>query len=368
MKLIVRSTDLQKKLDNLHKITETKTTLPILNFLKMDVTDSEIQFTASDLEVTLIVKVVPEEIKEVGSTCVMADKFAEVINKLDDCLLTITDQKSAIVVKAKGGTFKIPCVSSEDFPVLREPDKDNLMSIPSSVIANGINKTLFAVASESERDYRPTICGVYVDFKQDKTVFVATDRLRVAVSFAPQFSTLEQSVILPRKLAKTILSVFGQSETNVDVCFDDKNIMLESAEYTVFSKLIEGEYVNYGFNINQSVNAIITVQTKELLRVIDRVKVFCSSLVPVMQFDVLIGALQVSGEDKDFLLSAEEQIACDNKEGSGIFKLNANALTDILKNIKTEFVEVSFSDQHPIVYLNPVNTEENYLFTIGKYM
>lgn len=366
MKLSVRSADLQKKLENLHKISKTKTTLSVLNYLLMEVTDSEIQFTASDLEVTLVSKVMPEEVKETGSVCVLADTFAEIIKKLPDCVLTITDNKNAIVIKSKGGTFKIPCVSAEDFPIGREPSEENIFSIPSSVLANGINKTYFAIAPDSEREYRPTLCGVFADFKQDKTTFVATDRNKVAVVFDGQYSSQDQSVILPKKLANTILSVFGQSETNVDVCFDDKNIKLESAEYTVYSKLIEGEYVNYNYTLNQSVNVIVTARTEELLKAIDRVMLFCPNLSSILQMSVQIGQLEISGEDVDFNLSAEENVVCENRQGSGIFKCNGRFLYETLQKIKTEFVEISFSDQHPIVYFNPVNTEENYLFAILK--
>ena len=49
MKFTVKSTDLQKKLDNLHKIAKNKTTLHSLDYLLIDVTDDIIQFTASHL-------------------------------------------------------------------------------------------------------------------------------------------------------------------------------------------------------------------------------------------------------------------------------------------------------------------------------
>ena len=363
MKFKVQATVLSKKLDNLHKIARNKTTLHILDYFKVDVSDDSVMLTASDLDVTLITKVVPEEVSEVGSTCVLADKFAEIVKKVGDVMLTISIQGNNSVIKSKSGTFKIPCVSAEDFPMVREPEDETPITIKSSVVVAGIDKTSFA-AYKGEME--PAISGILADFKSEKTAFVATDKNVIGVVYSDAVSSFDRSVIFTPKLASTLALVLSQSETDVDILFDDKNVRIETADSVVYGKLIEANYPNYAPVISQSVNAIFSVNTDEFLKSIDRVMAFCPEITKLVQVSVLVGSVAISGEDVDFSLSAEESVDCENKEGSGIFLINARYLCNILQRIKTEKVEISFSDKHNIVYFNPIDTNDNYMFAVTK--
>lgn len=367
MKFTVKSTDLQKKLDNLHKIAKNKTTLHALDYILIDVNDDIVQFTASDLEVTQTSKVTPESVAEVGSVGVLADTFVETIKKLPDCLLTISEQKNVVVVKSKSGTFKIPSMSSEDFPLTIEPKSDYKISIQSSVIAGAINKTSFATAPDAEFEHFPARCGVFADFKTDKTIFVATDTRRLAVHRSESVSPVEQSVLMSKKFANALVSVFGQSETNIDVSFDDLRIKVESPEYCLYGKLIEAQFPNYNMVLNASVSTIFTVSVDDLLKAIGRVMLYCPFSSSVVSMLISEEGIKLNGENIDFSLSAEEDVPCTTKEGGGSFMINGKWLYETLQKVKTPLVEISFGE-HPMVYFNPIDTEEDYLFLIAKSM
>jgi DNA polymerase-3 subunit beta len=363
MKFKVQATVLSKKLDNLHKIARNKTTLHILDYFKMEVSDDVVMLTASDLDVTLIAKVVPEEVAEVGSTCVLADKFAEIVKKVGDVMLTISLQGNNAVVKSKSGTFKIPCTSAEDFPMTREPQDEVPISINSSAIVSGIEKTFFATY---KGEMEPAITGVFADFKTDKTAFVATNKVVVGVSYSEPVSALERSVILTPKFASTIMSVLSQAKETVEVLFDDRNIKLSTTEHFVYGKLVEAQYVPYHIALSNSVNTIVTVQTEEFLKAIDRVMLFCPVMNNILQIQVLVGKVSISAEDLDFNFSAEEEVVCDNKEGSGAFLCNARFLYEIVQRVKSPTLEISFSDTMPTSYFNPVGVEEDYTYVLLK--
>lgn len=365
MKFKIQATVLSKKLDNLHKISRTKTTLHILDYFKVDVSDDAVMITASDLDVTLITKVMPEEVSEVGSTCVLADKFAEIVKKVGDVMLTISVQGNNAVVKSKSGTFKIPCLSVEDFPMVREPEDDLPIQISSSTIVSGIEKTAFATY---KGELEPAITGILADFKTEKTAFVATNKTVVGVSYSEPVSATERSVILTSKFSSTIMSVLSQSKETVEVLFDDRNIKLSTAEHFVYGKLIEANYVPYHIALSNSVNTIVSVSTDEFLKAIDRVMLFCPVMNNILQIQVLVGKVSISAEDLDFNFSAEEEVVCDNKEGSGAFLCNARYLYEIVQRVKSQTLEISFSDTTPTVYFNPTDTEEDYTYVLLKYI
>lgn len=365
MKFTVKSTDLQKKLDNLHKIAKNKTTLHVLDYILIDVNDDMVQFTASDLEVTQTSKVTPESVAEVGSVGVLADTFVETIKKLPDCLLTISEQNNVIVVKSKSGTFKIPTDDAENFPLKREPQSEYELEVPSSMFAVGINKTSFASAPDSEFEHFPARCGVFVDFKTDKTVIVATDTKRCAAMYLEPYSPIEQSVLLSKRMASNIISVFGQSDTLLKISFDHRDIKVESPEYSLYGKLIEATFPNYNIFFGHSVNSIVTARTEEINKAIDRIMLYCPFNSSVINVKIDNGVIKLNGENIDFSLSAEEEVDCEIREGGGEFLINGKWMQESLQKIKTPTVEISFGN-HPAVYFNPIETEENYLFAVSK--
>jgi DNA polymerase-3 subunit beta len=364
MKFSVSSKDLQKKLDNLHKVARNKTSLPILSYFKVDVFQDKLDITASDLEVTLTATIIPEEVKEVGSICILADKFTEVVKNFKDSMLEISlDPKNNLIIKSKSGKFKIPCTSAEDFPVVHEPKENTEIIVPAATILSGINKTAFAAYKS---DLRPIQCGVYFDFDLDKTVAVATDGVKLGLVYDQPFVGVKKSVVFPTKLCSLVVGLVGENDNEIELLFDEKNIKLTLTEYSIYSKKIDGTFLDYTIAINQSVDTIFTVATGELLDAVKRSMIF-SNEYGIVVLSVLVGRILVSGENIDFGLSAEEELACENKEGSGIFKTNGRFLLEIINRVSTDAVEISFSSTTSMVYFNPVGTTENYLFGLMKY-
>ena len=256
-------------------------------------------------------------------------------------------------------------MSAEDFPLTRSPKSDCVLQIPSSVLAAGINKTSFASAADTERDYHPERCGVFLDFKADKTVVVATDTRRCAAMYFEPFSAIEQSVLLSKRMASNIISVFGQSESNLNVSFDNSDIKIESPESTLCGKLIEATFPNYNVFFGHSVNSIVTATADELIKAIDRIMLYCPFNSSVINVKIDNDIIKLNGENIDFSLSAEEEVSCSIKQGGGEFLINGRWMQECLQKIKTQTVEVSFGN-HPAVYFNPIETEENYLFAVSK--
>lgn len=372
MKIKIHSKDLQKKLDHLCKITKNKTTLPILNYFKMDVFDTNIQFTASDLEITVIANVMPEEVIKTGSVCVLADKFTEVVKNIKDSLIELSLLERKIndglafdlIIKSKSGKFKIPCVDSDDFPVLHEPSSDNSISIDSSTIVNGLNKTDFAAY---KTEGRPNVSGVNFDFRTEKTVVFATDGVKVAGSFYDPSVSFPSSVMFPIKLSSVVKGLLSDASRDVVLSFDDKNIKLDLVDYLVYSKKAEGEYPNYDPLLHMDTDVILSVSREEITDAIKRSLTFTDERYSLINMTVLIGRLSLAAENVDFGLSAEEEVFCENKQGSGFFKVNGRFFLEILQRTSSESIEISFSETTPLVYISPLDKTEDCLFGLMKY-
>lgn len=371
MKFKAQSKDLKVKLDNLHKIARTKTTIPIFDYFKIETKDDVVLITAADKDVTLVAKIVPDEVVRTGAVCVIADKFADIVKNFKDTLLDFSVEDKRVgdvrrinmVIKSKSGSFKIPCVDAEDFPWIHNPESDAVMSLPTIDVISAINKTMFAVEND---ELRPTLGGIYFDFQVDKTAFVATNRSKLGVYYSEAVVSYPSSLICPAKMAATLLGTINEEDISMNLSFDDKTIKIELSQYDIYCRQIEGEYVNYAPHLTQSVEVGVRVRTQDLSESLKRSMICANERSAVVAISTLIGFISVSSEDVDWQLEATEELEAENIEGSGIIKINGRFLSEILQRVSTDFVEIRFSSTHPVIYITPVNTSENYSFMLAQ--
>jgi DNA polymerase-3 subunit beta len=371
MKIKIGAKDLQKRVDILSKIAKNKTTLPILDTFKMDVSDDMLTLTASDLEVTVITQVVPEEINQTGSVCVQADKFADIIGKSKDLMLELSLISRTVdgvtvndlLVKSKGGKFKIPCCDSEDFPQIQEVQDATEVEINSNYLVTGIDKTRFCIVSN---EFTPALNGVNIDMFTDKTIIAATDKNRMGLVYGEPISPVKQNVVLPLKLSAFIPTVFSDGNEALKLSVGSKNVRIEGINYTVYSKTIEFPYPNYEPLIPTNHDIRFVIDRAEFEQAVDRINGFCPFTTSAMLISLTDGKLSITGEDKDFNLAAEEEIECTN-EGEGAFLINGKFLLEIIKRINTKTIEVSFSATNVIVLFKPTeDNKKDCLFIICK--
>jgi DNA polymerase-3 subunit beta len=375
MKIKIGAKDLQKRLDILSKVAKTKTTLPILQTYKMVVSDDLLTLTASDLEVTIVTRTMPEEIKETGSVCVLADKFTEVIKNFKDCTLELSlssrqvngKRVDDLIIKSKSGKFKIPCQDAEDYPQLQEPKEETQISIGASTLVTAINKTLFATHHDLE--FEPALCGIKFDFKSTGTTIVATNKVKVALCRHEALSPVEQSVVLTKKVASYIPTVFSDGDEVIEMSFDDRSIKLNGINFTLYGRLSEGNYPDYQLILNHATTASFVAKTEDFIDSIKRAMIFCETEKSIISLSANNDKLYISGENIDFNLSADEEIDLVTQQSEGSLLIHGRYLLEILTKITTETIEVSFADTHPVVFFKPVDeTKQDYLFGMLKYV
>ena len=373
MKFKINSKQLKTKLENLSKVSKQKTSLPILSCFKINVQERNIEVTATDLDITLVAKVIPESVKEEGFVCVDAGSFLDIIKKIKDSIVEIYSEEKAlpsgqkkinVFVVSPSGKFKMTGYDAEDFPQVHNPISENVVSVPVISMSYGMGKTVHAVKID---ELHPTLGGVYLDFTTDKMAFSATDGwAKVAVCYDNSIkSSWNKSVIIPKSASSVFNSLLESDDIDAEITFDEKNIRIDLIGYTLYSKLIEGAPYDINFIMSQPSEIFFTTKTQDLLFAVDRCLTL-GNMNGVVDVNVLLGEVLVSSENVDFDSSGEERLVCENKQSSGMFKCNGRFFVEALSKISTENVEVSFSTTNPMIFINPTEMEENYSMVIMR--
>ena len=82
MKFSVNQPELQKSLNYCQGVIEKRSTLPILSNILLDVSNSSLTITATDLDLIFIHKIKNIEIQEEGKTTIMSSTMYDIIRKL----------------------------------------------------------------------------------------------------------------------------------------------------------------------------------------------------------------------------------------------------------------------------------------------
>jgi DNA polymerase-3 subunit beta len=359
MKFVVSSTELLGHLQGISKVISTKNTLPILdNFLfKMEGNDLEI--TASDLESTLITKLILENADGDGSIAIPARILLDTLKEFSEQPLTfeIDLDSMAIVISSEKGKFSIVGQNGIDFPVLPSIKDEKKFSFPidASILLAGLSKTLFATADD---ELRPVMGGVFVEAGTEKISFVASDAHKL-VRYSRSDAKAEDnaSFILPKKPASLLRNILPKEEGPVSVEFDDKNAFFTLSDYKVVCRLVEGNYPNYSSVIPTNNPRKITVDRIELFNTLKRVSVFSNQASNLVKLELTGNQIKVSAQDIDFSISAYERINCQYEGEEMEIGFKSIFMIEILSNISSQDVVIELADPTRAGLFLPSETE-----------
>jgi DNA polymerase III subunit beta len=346
MKFVVSSTELLSHLQAISRVISSKNTLPILDNFLFELKDDQLVATASDLESTLITTIPLETSVGEGVIAFPAKILTDTLKEFPEQPLTFDIDITSLAVKitSENGVFSIVGQNGEDFPKLPEKQETNLVniSVESSVLLTGVNKTLFATADD---ELRPVMNGIFIELGNNDLTFVASDAHKlVRYKRLDGRSEVESSFILPKKPASLLRNILPKETNPVRIEFDDKNAFFTLSNYKLICRLVEGNYPSYNSVIPKTNPNKLTIDRVELYNTLKRVSVFSNPASNLIKFELKSNELVVSAQDIDFSISARERLQCQYEGQELEIGFKSVFLLEILANISSSNVMVELSD------------------------
>ena len=144
MKLQIDRDILQNALNNVSKAISNKPQMPILTGIKLDVKDNYINFTASNSDISIQVKIEKDDkvkIEEVGTVVVPGKYFCEIVRKCDSKELLITTfEQNTVKILANQSTFTLNLLDKTIFPYISFDDSAKYLTLDGLNLKNIIAK------------------------------------------------------------------------------------------------------------------------------------------------------------------------------------------------------------------------------------
>lgn len=357
MKFTISSSALLSVLAATGKVISNKSTFPILDYFLLELKDGELKVTTSDLETTLIGSIEIDSQAGDGAVAAPAKLLLDTLKEFAEMplLIDVDSQSWEIKMSWKSGSLSIPGANPVSYPQMQSLGEErHEMHLPVTMLANGINKTIYATADD---ELRPAMNGVFVNIEEQKITFVATDAHKLVKYSATSENGFSSSFILPKRPANLLKNLLLKEADDVAVTFDSKSVMFNLATYTMVCRLIEGNYPNYNAVIPAANPNKVLVDRQEFLNSIKRVAVCSNPTTNLIRLEIAPDKINLTAQDIDFSVSANESVACsyDGMEMSIGFK--STFLVEILSNTETPTVMVELADSTRAGVFKPVFDE-----------
>ena len=185
MKFNINQQDLQQALNYCQGIIEKRSTLPILSNILLEVQNSKLTITATDLDLIFIHQLDNVEVLEEGKITTTSSIMYDIVRKFSSgkkINLTL-NEKSKLHLESEKSNFNLNCITAKDFPITDENFENDFFKIKSKNLLKLLNKCKFSVSNDETRHY---LSGIYlhqteVEEKNYLTA-VATDSHRMSIS------------------------------------------------------------------------------------------------------------------------------------------------------------------------------------------
>lgn len=354
MRFIANKNNLIEAINIANKAVATKTTMPILECMLIDVAD-DVRFMSNNTDMG-IETIVNAKVEEPGKIAIEAKLFMDIVRKMPDGDLDIKVEGEKCVIKNGKSKFNVSVRSADAYPFIEKIERNDPVNISQYELKTVISQVIFSIAANENNKL---MTGVLFDVKGDKMNVTALDGHRISIRYIDlNESYSDRKVIIPGKTLNEISKILT-GEGEVSMYMTDNNIMFEFDNTLVTSRLVEGEYFNVNQLITNDYSTKIVIDKKSLMECLDRSTLLISindkrPLIIEIKEDMNVQIITSLG-------SMDENLDIE-KEGEDIkIGLNPHFVIDVLRAVEDEKVNIYFNGEKKPVYVTDDAKTYHYL-------
>jgi len=360
MKIVFNRNELCTAVAPLMSGVSSKMTLPAAEGILIEATAPDTcVMTTFDLEKGVRITVKADVIEE-GSAIINATKFNQTIRAMDGADITLTvDSRMKVGIQSGKASHTMSALPGSDFPEIPRLTSQNGFIANLSVFKSMISKCTFAMGVN---DQRPVLNGMYFTVNGNELSLVSCDSFKMAVcSTQTELKNLNDGsdgldfkFILPNKSVTELYKLLdGDDEATVTIFMNRKNIIFSFGDILFFSKLIEGEYINYDRIIVRNHKIGVYVDKDALVSALERSALIteekvAGSVRPHVKVEVSGSILKISATSG--IGSAYDELLVDHEGDDIVIAFNNRYLMDTLRACTADRVKLSLSS--PLTSMN----------------
>ena len=358
MKVLCEGLDLSDAVLKVVKACATRTTIPLMECIKISAKNDGITLTATDGEIS-IQKKIKAEVYEEGDVCVPGRYFSDFIKKLEGVQITLYSEGNKMDIIYADSETSMQVLSAEDFPKIETEINENSVVLETDELKRLITATSFCCAAD---DSRPILKGCQIIVNENEVNITALDGFRLATTKGKALSSTGYiEIVCPARtlneIEKMLPSGKGETEIKIQrgyllVCVDDT---------TITSSLYNGDFIKKENIIPKSFNTYVTVDKKALKASIERAAILVrSDKNSLIILDISQGKIEITSNSEIGKLN--EYVKADVEGKDLRIAMNSKFISEAINALNEDDVVLSFNNQiQPFICENVINKDVLYL-------
>jgi len=360
VKFEIQQEDLQNALDVVAAVVPAKTTIPVLTCILIETSDGKLTLSATNLDVSVTTVTDKATIGSDGKTAAPAQKLVSFVRSLAPGLVTFTEKDGKIQLRSGKASLEEMSMNPDEYPALPEPAENERIEIEASTLIDMVAETAYAVSRD---ETRPALMGILWEVAGDALTLVATDAHRLALSKRPvSWEAPERNLIVDTGGLRQLPRIVTHQEADEDgaktiaIFLGDNQISFRAGETILHARILEGPFPDYGAVIPSNNDKNLIVDRELLAQAVRRVSITADRITSQIRFGLEKDRLELSAESTEGS-RAEDELTVDYSGEALEIGFNFSYLQDVLKNIRTDQINISLRDTTNAAVIEPVTED-----------
>jgi DNA polymerase-3 subunit beta len=347
MNLTISKEQIINGLQAVQNVVSTRTTLPILSNVLLRAEGERLEFTATDLDVT-VACAVEAKVNKGGASTVPVKKLFGIVRELSSLEIELeVDEKNSCSVRAGASFYKINGLSADEFPPLPKFKEDKKVVLLQETLKSMMKKTSFAISTDESRY---VLNGIFLSLKDHKMTMVATDGRRLAL-VDEELDIAEKSqgeFIIPAKTVNELNRLL-QDKGEVEIRYVENQASFtlkdeKGSTVLIVTKLIEGNYPNYRQVIPAETKERVALVREEFLHALRRAEIMTSEKSNSVKLSFAKNKLEITANSPE-VGEAKESLAINYKGPDMAIAFNPKYIIDPLNALTNDEVFLELIDE-----------------------
>ncbi len=344
---------------HISRAVASKSTIPALEGVMLTAQGEQLTMTAYNLEIGMT-KTLDARVEEPGEVILNAKLFGDIIRRLPGDMVSLTvDERLMCQIISGSAKFDILGISTSEFPEMPSLTESQGLSLPGELLQGMVRQTVFAVA---QNDAKPVHTGILFELSGGELRLVAVDGFRLAIRKENLPADNDMRFIVAGKAMAEVVKLITDETEDVSLRVGKRHISFEIDGYTLISRLLDGEFLDYHNTIPKAFASTVRINTREVADTVERIALIISDRLksPVR--------CQIQAEGIEFSCVTAMGRAVDrcgaSLDGADIeIGFNNRYLLDALRAAETDEVFMEFNGAFAPIVIRPVEGDA-FLFMV----
>lgn len=297
MKFACETKPFSRACQTVARASATRSSVPALEGIKIAAADGAVNLCGYNLELGIQTSLAPEGTFQGGAVVLDAKMLCGIVKKLPDPLVDIsTGEKGNVTIISGDARYEIVGMSASDYPEISGVGEGKQAEIPQPTLKDMIGQTAFAI--DENNMSRPVFSGALFNISDGVLTTVGTDGYRLAICKERIDCTGSYDFVVPKNTLLEVAKLLEDDpDKSVRITVGARHASFTIGDYTVFTRLLEGEFLDYQKVIPTNYTTSTKISTRAFANSVDRVSIMVSDHLKspiVCKFNHDDGAINLS--------------------------------------------------------------------------